>query len=116
MNRWEIQAVLTLDTVITQEGFSSSFKFSELQSRLVSPVYIFSHYSFIQIDLSSVLFELMKEETFNVLVLNTFAFRKNVEDRQWRKIGYFCQLFKNFWNVIFFFELRLDKIFQSMNP
>lgn len=58
----------------------------------------------------------MKEETFNVLVLNTFAFRENVEDRQWRKIGYFCQLFKNFWNVILFFELRLDKIFQSMNP
>lgn len=58
----------------------------------------------------------MKEEAFDVFVLYAFAFRQNIQDWEWGKIGYFCQLLKNFRNVVLLFELRLDKIFQSMNP
>lgn len=57
MNWWEIQPILALHTIITQEWLCSSFEFSKLSSWLISSVDIFCHNSFILVNLSSILFE-----------------------------------------------------------
>ena len=87
MNWWEIETILALYTIVAQEWFGCGFEFFKLGTGLLRSMNIFVDNIFVLIDFWSVIFEsklvnklLMKEEAFDVLVLNVFAFRKNIQN------------------------------------
>jgi hypothetical protein len=51
-----------------------------------------------------------------MLILNIFAFLKDVEDGERREVGDFAEFIQNLRNIVFSSEFRFHKIFQGVDP
>ena len=58
----------------------------------------------------------MKEETFDILVLDAFVLGKDVENGKGRKVRDSGQFLKNLRNVVFFLEFRFHEILEGVDP
>lgn len=116
VDRREGKSVLAVRAVVGEEGLGRRLQLAELVAALLGLADVLADYLLVPVDVGVVLFQFLKEEAFDVLVLDVFALGENAQDGQGGQVGNFAEFVQDLGDEVLLAEFWLHEVLESVDP